>query len=257
MLRIRVVPTLLISQRKLLKTKQFGSPRYVGDPINAVKIFNEKGADELVFLDISASQNKCPPDFDLISEISGEAFMPVAYGGGVDSIDAMRKIFSLGVEKVSINTAALINPDLISKGAALFGSQSIVVSMDVRSCDGKYMVCSKHGSVNTGIDAVAWAKQAESLGAGELLVTFVEREGMRNGYELPLFRTLSDSIRIPIIASGGAGSFQDIKTVVQTTNVSAAAAGSFFVFHGRREAVLITYPTQQELDELQGVRLND
>lgn len=251
MLRTRVIPVLLLREGGLVKGSQFKNHKYVGDPINAVKIFNEKEVDELIFLDIGATANQIEPNFDLIADIAGEAFMPFGYGGGITNVQQIEKIFSIGVEKAVINTAAFHNPSLVADAARVSGSQSIVVSMDVKkSLFGGYEVFVNNGQTRTKIDPVSYAQTMQELGAGELVVCSIDREGTAKGYETDLLGRVANSVEIPVVALGGAGKLQDLADVVNTTAVSALAAGDMFVFHGRHKAVLITYPNYSALEKL-------
>jgi len=252
MLRARAIPCLLLHKRHLYKTVKFKNPRYIGDPINAVKIFNEKEVDELMSLDIDASVEKREPDYDLIEEIVGEAFMPVCYGGGVKSIEQMRKLFYIGVEKISISSAAIENPELISKAASEFGSQSVVVTLDIKKTGlrRKYELVIYNGTTKTGFDPVEAAKRMESLGAGELVINNVDRDGTFEGYDEDIILKIVQAVNIPVIALGGAGSLEDIRNVIVRAKASSAAAGSLFVYYGKLRAVLINYPSQTELDTL-------
>jgi|AGTN01.2.fsa_nt_gi Imidazoleglycerol-phosphate synthase len=242
----------------LVKTIQFKSPTYVGDPINAVRIFNRTEADELVFLDIMASRKKglfAPrgsgrPRVDLIGKLSDECFMPLAYGGGVKSVEEVRDLLGAGVEKVVINTHAVEDPLFIKKASDVFGSQSIVVSIDAKRLpDGHYEVYTHGGAMPAGIDPVAHAKRMESMGAGEIFINSIDRDGTMQGYDLELIRSVSSAVGIPAIACGGAGSLDHFSEAIRV-GASAVAAGSFFVFHGRRRAVLINYPTRDEIDHV-------
>ena len=251
MLRVRVIPTLLLKNGGLVKGQRFKKHKYVGDPINAVKIFNEKEVDELVFLDISATPNKREPNFDLIADIASEAFMPFAYGGGITSIKQIEKLFSLGVEKVIINSGAFHNPQLVCDASQLAGSQSIVVSMDVKkTLLGGYEVFVENGRVRTKQTPVEYAKKMQNLGAGELIVNAIDREGTAKGYNIELLEKVTSSVDIPVVALGGAGKLQDFSDAVNQTHISAVAAGDLFIFHGKHKAVLITYPEYSELEQL-------
>jgi len=244
----RIIPCLLLQNKGLVKTCKFSNPKYVGDPVNAVKIFNEKEVDELIFLDIDATANKRRPDLKLIYEIAGESFMPLCYGGGITSIEEIKEIFYAGAEKVSLNTAAFENPQLIEKAASLFGSQSIVASIDVKKkWSGGYEVYVEKGKKKTGMDPVKYAIRMEELGAGELLVNSIDREGTMEGYDLDLIRKISGTVEIPVIALGGAGRIEDFNDAIKTGGASAVAAGSMFVFYGKYRAVLINYPSQDEI----------
>lgn len=248
MLKTRVIPVLLLDQGRLVKGKRFKRHRYVGDPINAVKIFNDKGVDELVFLDIAARKTGKGPDFALLADIAEEAFMPFAYGGGINSIQHIERLFRLGIEKVILNTSAYENPKLVEQAVAMAGSSSIVAAMDVtQSRFGAYQVRVNNARTKTGVEPVAYAKQLADLGVGELLVTAVKHEGCACGYDLALLHQVSQAVDIPVIAAGGAGSLQDMADVVRHSQVSAVAAGQLFVFHGKHQAVLINYPNYDEL----------
>jgi cyclase len=252
-----VIPCLLLQGDGLVKTIQFRDARYVGDPINAVRIFNKTEADELVFLDIMASRKKGlfahresgKPRVDLIGKLSDECFMPLAYGGGIKSVEEVRNLLGTGVEKVVINTRAVEDPSFIKKASDVFGSQSIVVSIDAkRLSDGRYEVCTHGGAKPAGIDPVAHAKRMESMGAGEIFINSIDRDGTMQGYDLTLVGTVASAVGIPAIACGGAGSLDHFSAAVRA-GASAVAAGSFFVFHGRRRAVLINYPTRTEIEQ--------
>lgn len=249
MLNARVIPVLLLKERGLVKTVKFKEPRYVGDPINAVKIFNEKEVDELVVLDITATTEKRPPSFEWLGEIATEAFMPMCYGGGIRSVEDAQRLFSAGYEKVAINTAAVEDPDLIARLADRFGSQSIVASIDAkRSWLGRYQVQTRSGTKAAGSEPAELARTLVSMGAGEILVNSIDRDGTMQGCDLELIRSISSTVSIPVIACGGVGSLDHIKEAVTEGGASAVAAGSFFVFHGKHRAVLISYPTRRELE---------
>ena len=242
---------LLLKEGVLVKWKQFKNHRYIGDPINAVKIFNEKEVDELIFLDISATKENCEPNYDLIADIASEAFMPFGYGGGITTVDQIEKLFSLGVEKVIFNSASFHNPQLITDAANVSGSQSIVVSMDVKkTLFGGYETYVQNGQVKTKQDPITYAKRMQDLGAGELIICSIDREGTAKGYDLKLLEMVASAVDVPVVALGGAGQLQDFADVVKQTPVSAVAAGDMFVFHGKHKAVLITYPKYSELEAL-------
>lgn len=248
MRRIRVIPVLLIQNGGLVKSIRFKKHKYVGDPVNAVKIFNDKEVDEIAVLDISVSKEKRAPDIRKISEFASEAFMPMAYGGGITTLDQIKRILFEGVEKVVLNTIALQKPDIISEAARQFGSQSIMVSIDVKkSLFGKYQVMANCGMKNTGLHPVEFAKRMEDAGAGEIFLTSVDRDGTYEGYDIELIRQVSEEVGIPVIACGGAASIADFYPAVNEGKSSAVAAGSLFVFQGLHRAVLINYPSQQEL----------
>lgn len=234
----------------MVKTVKFGASTYVGDPINAVRIFNEKEVDELIFLDIAATPGRREPNFRLLEDIASEAFMPFGYGGGVATIEHVRRILAIGVEKVVINSAAASDPSLISAAAELAGSASIVVSIDVkRSWLGRYSVCVNGGRTNIARDPREYAAAVAELGAGEILLNAIDRDGTMQGYDLELIRLVSSAVTIPVVAVGGAGRLDDFVLAVDS-GASAVSAGSLFVFQGRHKAVLITYPQYAELEQL-------
>jgi imidazole glycerol-phosphate synthase subunit HisF len=250
MKRIRIIPVLLLHKGNLVKSVKFKDYKYVGDPINAVRIFNDKEVNELVLIDIDASREKRAPDIKHITNIASEAFMPVAYGGGISNSTQVKEIFYNGVEKVIFNTAALEQPALITATANQFGSSSTVVSMDVKkTLLGSYKVYGSNGQKNTGKDPVSFAKEMESAGAGEIFINSIDADGTMSGYDTNLIKKIAESVSVPVIACGGAGSMQHFKDAVQA-GASAVAAGSFFVFQGRHRAVLITYPNPAELQKM-------
>jgi cyclase len=234
--------------RGLVKTVKFGNPRYLGDPMNAVKIFNNKGVDELCILDIHASKDKRGPDFEYLKDIAGEAFMPMSYGGGISDIKEIEKLFYIGYEKVILNTSFVKCPSLVEEAVKLAGSQSIVVSIDVKKEHfGKRYCYIQDGSVKIKESPVTQAKKAEALGAGEILLTSMTFDGTMQGYDLELVKQITDAVRIPVIACGGAKDTADLKKVLEEGGAHAAAAGSLFVYYGRQKAVLITAPEEEEL----------
>lgn len=251
MIQTRVIPCLLLRDRGLVKTVKFKDPKYLGDPINVVKIFNDKEVDELVFLDITATPNRKKPSFELMAKIAGQCFMPLCYGGGVRTLEDMTKLFGIGIEKVSINTAAVEQPQLIRQAADKFGSQSVIVSIDVRKTwSGKYEIVTHGGRTRTGLDPVRFAADMEQAGAGELLLNSIDRDGTMEGYDLTLIKRVSGAVGIPVVACGGAGSIGDLVAAVKDGGASAAAAGSLFVFQMPHRAVLINYPNSRELQPL-------
>lgn len=251
MLRPRIIPCLLVKNGGLVKTVNFGSPKYVGDPINAVRIFNEKEVDELTVLDIDATAQAREPNYTLIRNLAAECRMPLCYGGGVTHIDQVRQIVSLGVEKVALSAAAVASPELISDSAAQVGSQSIVVVMDVRgSRSGGYEVFTHNGTRATGLDPAEFAQTAQRLGAGEIVVNSIDRDGEMKGYDLDLVSHVRSATSLPMTVLGGAGSLQDIGGLIQRFGVIGAAAGSLFVFKGSLRAVLINYPPRDAKEEL-------
>jgi cyclase len=248
MLSTRVIPALLLKGKGLVKTTRFRKPVYVGDPMNAVKVFNDKEVDELIFLDIIASKAGTEPDFSMIEAIASECFMPVCYGGGINKIEQIKRILGLGIEKVSLNHSILENPGIINKAASLVGSQSIVVSVDIASRrNGSKYVYSHVNKKNLKIDPVKHIKTLEDQGAGELLLNSVNNDGMMTGYDTDFIKIITELVNIPVIACGGAGNLDHLKEVRKNTEVSGLAAGSMFVFHGKHKAVLLSYPDQKEL----------
>lgn len=247
MLKPRVIPILLLQNDGLVKTTKFKDPRYVGDPINAIKIFNDKEVDELVFLDILASKGKKSIDYELISNIASECFMPLCYGGGIKDIESIRKILQLGVEKIAINSYAFENPNLIKEAALLFGTSTIVISIDVKkNLFGKYEIWTNGGTkkIKTGLNEAVL--EMEQLGAGEILINSIDKDGTMIGYDCKLIEQVSKLVSIPVVAAGGAGKISDFTTAINS-GASAVAAGSMFVFHGKHKAVLITYPSRKEI----------
>ena len=247
MRRARVIPVLLLSQRGLVKTRAFRSPQYLGDPINSVKIFNSKMADELILIDIEATALGRIA-FDWIADIVSEAFMPVAYGGGLTNIDQCAQVFALGVEKVVINSAAVERPDLIGEIACRFGSQAVVVSIDARKDFlGRWKAYVRSGKRRTRFSPAELALSCERLGAGEIFLTSIERENSFLGYDIDLIAAVAREVRIPVVAHGGAGKVEHFAPAIIEGGANAVAAGSMFVFSAKDEGVLINYPTQDEL----------
>jgi cyclase len=249
-LQTRVIPSLLIHKGGLVKSVQFKDYKYVGDPINAVKIFNEKEVDEIAVIDIDASRENKAPNIEKISEIASEAFMPMAYGGGITTIEQIKETLYNGIEKVIINKAAHTTPHLIREAANLFGNQSIVVSIDVKKVFLKgYRVFIENGKKNTGLHPVEFAITAEKLGAGEILLNSIDKDGTFTGYDVALIQQVSQAVNIPVIAIGGASSVEDFAKAKQA-GASAVSAGSMFVFQRPHKAVLISYPTRKEIKEI-------
>ncbi|MGH7618431.1 MAG: AglZ/HisF2 family acetamidino modification protein [Gemmatimonadaceae bacterium] len=246
----RVIPVLLLENDRLVKTIGFRESTYVGDPRNAVKIFNDRGADELLVLDILATVEQREPNYALIEDIVSEAFMPVAYGGGVRSLDAAKRVVDGGVEKIVLGTAAVEVTRLVEQLAATFGSSSTVVCIDVRRPRfGKPTAVVRRGRKRVGEPIVSWAREVVRRGAGEIIVQSVDRDGSMAGYDLPLIREVSDAVEVPVVACGGARTVADLVAAVDV-GAAAAAAGSMFVFRPPHRAVLISYPDQTELDTL-------
>jgi cyclase len=256
MLRARIIPCLLVCQRGLVKTIRFAEPKYVGDPLNAVRIFNEKRVDELIVLDIDATVHGQEPNYTLIASLASECRMPLCYGGGIKTVEQIDRIIGLGVEKVGLGSAAADDPGLIERAAQRVGTQSIVAVMDVKKSGllGRYEVFTHNGTKKTGVDPVEMARKVEALGAGEILLNSVDRDGTMKGYDLALIDSVRDVVRLPMTVLGGAGSLQDMRELVDRYNVIGAAAGSLFVFKGKYRAVLIQYPQPEEKDSLSFVR---
>ena len=246
--RPRIIPTLLIDKGNLVKTKQFKKPKYLGDPINAIKIFNEKGVDELCILDISASKKRLVPNVRLLRDMATEAFMPLCYGGGITTFEQIREIFYIGFEKVILNTSLVQNSRLFQDAVAYFGSQSIVASIDYKEKVGKKRCYIVDASQRTKYTPVELAKRAEKLGAGEILLYSIKCDGMRKGYDIQTISEIAREVKIPIIACGGAGSLNDFKNAL-SVGAHAVAAGSLFVYFGGQEAVLINFPEEKEFHQ--------
>lgn len=252
MLRPRITPCLLVHDGGLVKTVGFDNPTYVGDPINAVKIFNEKEVDEIIVVDIDASVKGKSPDYALIKDLAVECRMPLCYGGGIKTVEQVEEIISLGVEKVAVSSAAIRDPGLIAKAAALVGNQSIVVVMDVKKnhLTSSYEIFVHNGRIGTGLDPMQFVEAAEHLGAGELLINSIDRDGRMMGYDVELAQRLRQTTSLPITMLGGAGSLSDIGALIDSFGIIGAAAGSLFVFKGKFRAVLINYPSRLEKDAL-------
>lgn len=250
MIKPRVIPALLLKGQGLVKTVKFKEPKYLGDPINIVRIFNDKEVDELVLLDITATPEKRGPQFDLLKNITSEAFIPLGYGGGIRSMDDVRKLLSIGIEKLIMNTSAVETPSLVREVADHAGSQAAVVSMDVKKgLLSKYEVFTHCGQKKTGLDPVKHAVEMERMGAGEIIINSIDRDGTMQGYDLDLVRKVADAVQVPVVACGGAGNLSHVSEVIKQGHASAAAAGSIFVFQGPLRGVLISYPSPKELKE--------
>ena len=251
MLKTRVMPCLLVSDGRLVKTVKFKNPAYIGDPVNAIKIYNEKEVDELILLDITATIEGRKPDFSFLSQITDECFMPLAYGGGICDLEDIKRIFGLGIEKVAINSYAVQHPDIIEKAAVIFGSQSVVLSMDVKkNLFGKYGVYCRGGRTGTPHDPIDWALWMERLGAGEILLNAIDRDGMMEGYDTVLIKRITEAVKIPVIACGGAGKVEDFRKAVVEGGASAVAAGSMVVYQGKNKGVLINFPSRADLKSI-------
>jgi len=248
MLYPRIIPCLLVKNEGLVKTVNFRNPKYIGDPINAVRIFNEKEVDELIVLDIDATyENRCP-DYKMIAHLAAECRMPLCYGGGVKTVEQTQRIFGLGVEKVAISSAAVENPKLVTEAAKCVGNQSVVVVIDVKKCtgSGKYEVWTHNAKKNTGKCPIEFAQQLEGLGAGEIVLNSIDNDGLMKGYDLTLVDKVRKTIGVPITVLGGAGSLHDMGQLIDKYGVIGASAGSLFVFKGKYRAVLINYPNRAE-----------
>ena len=251
MFRPRIIPCLLLKGLGLVKTVQFKNPRYIGDPINAVHIFNAKETDELIFLDISASRENRTVALRLIQKIADECFMPFSVGGGIRSIRTIREILNIGAEKVVINTYAAENAEFIREASDTFGSSTIVVCVDAKK---KFLKGSQAmklcGSKSAGMTPVEFALKMAQMGAGEIMINSVDKDGTMSGYDIELVRQVADAVDVPVIACGGAGNMQDFLDAIEKGHASAVAAGSYFVYHGPRNAVLINFPTREEQEML-------
>jgi cyclase len=248
MLRTRVIPVLLLRGESLVKTVRFRRYTYVGDPCNTVRIFNELEVDELCVLDITATAERRGPNLALLADMANECFMPLSYGGGIRSFEQAEAVFKIGIEKVILNTGAVERPELVTQIAEHYGSQAVVVSIDVeRDLRGRARVRTHAGTRGAGSDVLAWAQRAQQLGAGEILLTSIEREGSWEGMDLDLVRSVTQAVSVPVIAHGGAGTLQHIREVVLDAGASAVALGSMVVFQKRGMGVLVNFPAPEEL----------
>jgi cyclase len=254
MLRPRIIPCLLVHKGGLFKTQGFKNPKYVGDPINAVRIFNEKEADELMVFDIDAAVNKVAPDFALIGKLAAECRMPICYGGGITTADQAARIVDMGVEKVAVSAAAIANPSMLTKIANAVGRQSVVSVIDLRKRTGLfakgYEVCSHNAKIIHKIEPIKLAQQLQDAGTGEIVVNSVDRDGQMQGYDLDLALQFKQSLRVPLTFLGGAGSLEHLSDLFSQLGVVGAAAGSLFVFKGKYRAVLINYPTPEHKKQI-------
>lgn len=251
MLQTRVIPCLLLRSESIVKTIRFKNYGYIGDPINTVRIFNELEVDELIFLDITSTLERRSPNLKILREIADECFMPLAYGGGIRNFEDAKKIFSIGFEKLAINSFACENPGFITKLTEHFGNQAIIGSIDVKkNIFGNYHVYSNSGKKNTKKDPVEWAMQMESLGVGEILITSIDREGTWAGFDNSLVKKITSSVNVPVIANGGGGTLLHIESVIKEANASAVALGSMVVYQKKDLGVLINFPDKEELATL-------
>lgn len=251
MLRPRIIPSLLIQDNGLVKTVNFKNPKYVGDPINAVKIFNEKAVDELAIFDIDATAKGLEPNYSLIERIANQSRMPLCYGGGVKTVEQAQRIFGLGIEKIALSSAVLQNPNLITQIADRVGAQSVIVVLDVKKkLFGGYEVFTHNGKKGTGINPFDFVVKAQQLGAGEIVINSIDQDGVMKGYDLVLIDKVRERISLPLTVLGGAGSLNDIEKVIEKHKIIGVAAGSLFVFKGVYKAVLINYPTKTEKENI-------
>lgn len=251
MLRPRIIPSLLIHEGGLVKTVNFKNPKYIGDPINAVKIFNEKVVDELAVFDIDASVLGREPNYKLIKNLAVQSRMPLCYGGGVKTVLQAQKIFGLGIEKIALSSAVLENPKIITEIADKVGSQSVIAVLDVKKkLLGGYEVYIHNGKKATGKDPLKFVEELQSLGVGEIIINSIDQDGVMKGYDLNLINKVRSKISVPLTVLGGAGSLEDIQKVIQAHGVIGVAAGSLFVFKGKYKAVLINYPVKSEKENL-------
>ena len=256
MLKKRIIPCLLLHKGGLYKTVRFKNPNYIGDPINAIRIFNEKEVDELMFIDIDATVSGSEPNYKMIENIASECFMPLSYGGGIKSVEQIKRINSLGVEKFSISSAAISNLELIREAANIFGSSSIIVTIDVKKdFFGNKRVHTHNGKINTKMDVVELAKRVESYGAGEIVLNSIDHDGVMSGFDLNMLEILKKNVKVPVIALGGAGNLGHIKEVFDVAKVDAVACGSMFIYQGPLKGVLISYPPYDSIVEL--VKMNE
>ena len=247
----RIIPCVLYSDGGLVKTKKFRSPNYIGDPINSLRLFNDMGVDELLFIDIDASKNKSEPNFTLVQEIASECFMPLSYGGGVKDVHTVEKLLKMGVEKVAINSAFLSNLNLCKKISQEFGSSTLIGSIDVRkNLIGRYRVYNHIKKKILSMDPIDYAKQLEAYGVGEIFINNVDLDGTFNGYDISLLQEIENKLSVPIIPCGGAGSLTDLSEVFNKTKIKAVAAGSIFVYTGKFNAVLINFPTEDQKEQI-------
>ena len=253
MLRVRVIPVLLLDDESLVKTRRFAKPAYIGDPCNTVRIFNELEVDELAFLDITATPQRRGPNFALLTDIASECFMPLSYGGGLSSFEQAARVFDIGFEKVVLNSHVHARPALVEEIARVYGSQAMVVGIDVkRNWLGRETIVTHSARRRQTQDPVAWARRAETLGAGEILLTSVDREGTWQGYDIDLVRRVSDAVSIPVIAHGGAGNVAHLKAAVRDGHASSVAVGSMVVFQKQGYGVLVNLPERPQLEAALG-----
>jgi cyclase len=251
MLRPRIIPCLLIQNKGLVKTVRFKNPKYVGDPINAVRIFNEKEVDEIMVLEIDATSGNLEPDYKMIENLAAECRMPLCYGGGIKTVEQAQRIFSLGVEKVAISSAAINNPGLIKEISTRVGNQSMIIVLDVKKGkNNKYEIWTNNGTTFSGKEMVSFAREVEELGAGEIVINSIDHDGVMKGYNIEMIDQVRSQVHLPITVLGGAGNLNDIKQLIDHFGIIGASAGSLFVFKGVFKAVLINYPSREIKTEL-------
>jgi len=249
--RARVIPVLLLQKNGLYKTVKFDQPKYVGDPLNALKIFNEKQCDEIIVVDILASKQGLPINYKLIQEMATECFMPLAYGGGINTLSEIEAVLKLGVEKVILNSILIKDPGFIKHAVKQFGSSTLVASVDVKkNMFGKQHVFSHSGAKVKNSDPIKFMKELEEAGIGEIMLNNVDLDGTMTGYDYSLAGKATEEVGVPVIICGGCGNIDDMRKLFQSTHASAAAAGSMFVYHGKHKAVLINYPSPAEIGQL-------
>lgn len=251
MLRPRIIPSLLIQDNGLVKTVNFKNPKYVGDPINAVKIFNEKAVDELAIFDIDATVKGLEPNYSLIERIANQSRMPLCYGGGVKTVEQAQRIFGLGIEKIALSSAIIDNPHLITDISQRVGAQSVIVVLDVKKkLFGGYEVYTHNGKKGTGVNPFKFIQEVQQLGAGEIVLNSIDQDGVMKGFDVSLIDKAREQTSLPMTVLGGAGSLDDIKKIIDKHNIIGVAAGSLFVFKGIYKAVLINYPLKEEKEKL-------
>jgi cyclase len=249
----RVIPALLIEKNRLIQTRNFEYLKYLGDPLNAIRIFNEKKVDELVFFDISASSNNLEPNFNLISNMSKESRMPLCYGGGIKNLTQFEKIINLGVEKISMSSSAILNDEILIEASKSFGSQSVIVTLDIKKIDNQYFVYIENGSKKVDIDLVEIVKRVQDNGAGELIFNLIDKDGTRSGYDIRFIKYIKDLINIPISILGGASSYDDFVSVLQNFGLIGLCAGSMFSLKGKFNSVLLQYLDEDEKNDLRKI----
>ena len=247
----RVIPVLLVDGNRLIKTIRFDKEIYLGDPLNTIKLFNDMMVDEIIVLDIKAAVKKIPPNFTFIERLASECFMPVCYGGGITTVDEVKKILSLGIEKIAIQSEAFKNPDFVSGIADRYGSQSVVVSVDIKKDFwGNYFAYTHRGKKRIAEDVFELIHLFETKGSGEFLINVIDRDGTFRGYDIPFIKKVADTAHIPVVACGGAANLDNIRELFEKTSVSGAAAGSVFVFSSKTRGILVNYPDQKTLDSI-------